>query len=795
MHTKFVSVCIGFGFIATIFLGVCIQTTQAFDLSEINHRNSIGDPSSVPQEFDENSHTAPSLYVLVEDAMGKPITDSNLGFQWHSIGHSLLGTDPTIDKEVLCSPAERTDESRRPAIITRQPENTRYTENLVGQHYFPRCDGYRSAGDFGSQCKCAHSFGCGSPYNYIEISNVPEDFQVEAQLERTTREGTHVGFEFAPVDDNKVILSDRDKNIMYINNVQAAYLLRIRLVPKATPTPAQITGDPNKTSDIEPDDITRDFPDVVEQLHLGGVLAEPCVNIDGTRNEETGCPTDLDLSHTVKLTLPTVDIQEDNTTPIPPDMPLYLVECIVTDDGTLICASGDGDPSLASNENFTGAPTTMPQDKLPEDLTHEFVGIYTQDGGGESRRIKGPFTLEENPHVYWSSITNKQVAHMFIAMYQPPQSFASWSAFGSELEGRGIDMSGHNQGTFELAALGNTIYYDPYGKVFDSLTLEPIDGATVTLLQKRKDGSFTPTESGKDILIIENPAQTRDGGSFRFLVPDGTYRLTAEAKEYSFPNDPDRLNPGHERLYEDIYRGEDIVQKGKIEHRTIPLDPLNPEAAIARAEKSTAKLISLNQYKNKETKTHVIEGVVSHPRSMVVVYGKKPKESVWVQTGRIGTVEANTEGQFYLEIPKNVLDEQEAVGDIEIQKPRVYYPLALRHSESNIFMRFTYGVLDSLLSRVQAEEPPSSVQQLQDPMLPQLRGYAKDKEGTVLPNVRVDINLAFSRNPYASTYTNVDGMFAVSSQHIPPLPYVITYHTPDGVITKTTSDFLQDNQQ
>ncbi len=204
--------------------------------------------------------------------------------------------------------------------------------------------------------------------------------------------------------------------------------------------------------------------------------------------------------------------------------------------------------------------------------------------------------------------------------YTPRGTGRKWLALNLidpiELEmGRG----GQQQGTFTFeGALSKCveIHWDPYGIVFDSQSLEPIPGVAISLLKKRDNGQFTLVK-GADVVSIINPLYTQEDGAFSFFVPDGTYKLEASASNFNFPNNPLKLNSNYSKIYSNIYRGEEIVQKGEIEHRDLPLDSKNSPYI------APVKLMSYFPLLDKGSNTLILQGRVSHPLTTIKCLCKK----------------------------------------------------------------------------------------------------------------------------------------------------------------------------
>jgi hypothetical protein len=112
-----------------------------------------------------------------------------------------------------------------------------------------------------------------------------------------------------------------------------------------------------------------------------------------------------------------------------------------------------------------------------------------------------------------------------------------------------------------LTALGLRKKRKPWGTVYDSQTKQPLDPAYVTLTD------MTGKEVASSLTDID--------GRYGFVVPPGTYTLSAKKTNYAFPSK--KLQGVFEdELYTSLYFGEQvtITEEGEIINKNIPLDQL-----------------------------------------------------------------------------------------------------------------------------------------------------------------------------------------------------------------------------
>ena len=108
-----------------------------------------------------------------------------------------------------------------------------------------------------------------------------------------------------------------------------------------------------------------------------------------------------------------------------------------------------------------------------------------------------------------------------------------------------------------LVGLGIRKKTRPWGTVYDSVTKQPIDPAFVTARD----------QSGK--VVAE--AITDIDGRYGFLLPDGTYYISAKKTNYEFPSKK-MVGKSSDELYANLYFGEPVtIHTGEVLDKNIPL--------------------------------------------------------------------------------------------------------------------------------------------------------------------------------------------------------------------------------
>jgi hypothetical protein len=350
--------------------------------------------------------------------------------------------------------------------------------------------------------------------------------------------------------------------------------------------------------------------------------------------------------------------------------------------------------------------------------------------------------------------------------------------------------------------VGCVVVHDPYGRVFDSYTLEPLQGTEVTLTKKTAPGQYkvvTQQDISDNPAVgsIVNPQTTGNDGLFSFFVPDGTYRLAAKRDGYNFPSDMNALNPAFAFMYDNIYRGEDIVQQGKVEHRDIPMDPIDLAASKAYAEQNQISIISYFQSVDKQRNVYKIEGRASHPKAMVAVYAYVPnryQKGELIKTRTLAKTEADMYGYFKLEVPLNKLKDNETIGELEAVKKQISYPKKrVGNPVAGMMMQILTGFGDSIA--VQAESGDTSrTSVLLNPILTSVEGYAVADGGAIMPGATVRLYVTENNITVYQTQADETGYFVITEESIPNMPYSLEFTgLNDETVITSTSQFVARN--
>lgn len=357
------------------------------------------------------------------------------------------------------------------------------------------------------------------------------------------------------------------------------------------------------------------------------------------------------------------------------------------------------------------------------------------------------------------------------------------------------------------------IGWDPFGRVFDPTTLEPVMGAVVTLYY---NPNFEDPSKPQDFVKMylgegKNPVTTKVDGVFNFLTVNGEYKLQVDGGIAKSKSD---LHQNYKNIYFDdkkIYNddiiyladtgktdmGKVIIEKDGAQLRDIPIYPSKGTNTLPEVMETiiTAGAGDLN-----------IQGRVSHPFTVIVpqkerVYTDTTKKSEVIDIdskGYTSETVATLKDPFLFSVTidqtmfENTPEYVEKFYGVVPQKTDL--TLARRNTD-NSFIGQVKRTINTFLTKyffVQAATRGKAVRI--DSIPSYLEGYAYDATGKIIPKATVGIYLKGSQKSYYTTQADVDGHFQIGSEFIPPFNYDLRYGKLTGeTVTVSTSKYLVDN--
>lgn len=465
-----------------------------------------------------------------------------------------------------------------------------------------------------------------------------------------------------------------------------------------------------------------------------------------------------------------------------PNKETHVIECLETETGPK-CTTGESSHDVAV---FGSDANLNLLQKKPEEggIGYKFEGFF----GSAEGKINNPVNSNaagELPPVEWKSFNPPpERARKFLAL----NYFTETAVTGAE--------GGQQQATFKFdEAYKNcvSIRWDPYGRVFDSQSLEPMAEAKVSLL-KKEGTNFVVFVDQLTGVRYEN-IDTKIDGTFNFVVPDGIYRLEVVYSGHKFPFNSGNIHPNYNKAYFDLYyasgsadfKNQDIVQSGSVIHRDIPLDP------VGQPYSASIKLIGY-LYNKKNSAQIEVEGTVSHPLSEITAYTKIPTASPAAGFTRgklLTTGTADKWGHFKLDIDITKVKSPEVCCQIKARKIDLR---ALTNQNKN-YLDNIFSFLKKLTSikETQAQQQQETTFDI-EPILNYVEGYTYNQSGKTIPGATVGVYMSFSDKPYYETKADQTGYFRISSENLPFMPYELRYTAVTGANFKTpTSKFIAQN--
>ena len=194
-----------------------------------------------------------------------------------------------------------------------------------------------------------------------------------------------------------------------------------------------------------------------------------------------------------------------------------------------------------------------------------------------------------------------------------------------------------------------SVYWDPFGRVFDAVSLEPMSGVSVSLFQSSSRGL---------VLVPNNPAFTDEAGVYNILInTEDNYFLTAAPPATHLFTENFTLDPNYSRVYANIYKPGEVFYEAVLPtvipedfdfssyHHDIPLQPKGEpyRGAVAEVIEETLTQMDLNDFVS-------YSGRVTYPLAQVCLVGET--------SGVITCSKADKYGTFNISVNKLSLPQE-----------------------------------------------------------------------------------------------------------------------------------------
>lgn len=312
-----------------------------------------------------------------------------------------------------------------------------------------------------------------------------------------------------------------------------------------------------------------------------------------------------------------------------------------------------------------------------------------------------------------------------------------------------------------------SIYWDPFGRVIDAQTLEPVQNVHVTLKNIDKSGALV-LSSVPGNPLFKNPYSTNTGGFYTFAVDPGTYFLYPSITNYRFPVDAATLQNAITQLKQMDPLGQFVDTTNIYNNSQEPIHEEEPESArrdMLLLNTSAAPAVSrpavINAVIGLNNNNQVISGIVSHPKSVV---------TATVNGVAVAQTTASMNGHFQLTIASNQLNADTTSIDLSVKS--------------------------SVLTSGQTQQT-SNIPYHVTPVPVQLGGFVYNNQGLAIPNAQVQIMVpALNNTVFTSIVADTDGFISIPENELPPFPYKLQIRDATGnqiMSTLSVADFQKIN--
>lgn len=333
------------------------------------------------------------------------------------------------------------------------------------------------------------------------------------------------------------------------------------------------------------------------------------------------------------------------------------------------------------------------------------------------------------------------------------------------------------------------IHWDPFGIVFDATTLEPIPGASVTLLNAQKvvvpssPGIINPQRTGEALDQKNSAKGWLENGFFNFLVAPGNYYLRPQATGFEFPVDAATFSKLQSSPYVNIYKDADTKIEevaGKVVRADIGMTP-------AKGTKPTnnppvVKISHVLQYCVNNVCYQTIDGRCSHINCTVSAYSG---------TKLLKQTRVTNTGVFTMVLQSSNIDPH---SKLTFQGEKI--PLRLTNRKgllSYLIDRFISAVIPTINAEDELKGPITSV----DPVPAYIEGYAYDTKGGLVPEAKVEIVMeGMGNRSVITTQADKSGFVRIPHFFVPPTGYSLVLYDKNNnrLTTLKPSAFIAQNK-
>lgn len=342
------------------------------------------------------------------------------------------------------------------------------------------------------------------------------------------------------------------------------------------------------------------------------------------------------------------------------------------------------------------------------------------------------------------------------------------------------------------------IYWDPYGRVFDSVSLEPFGEGQASVMLLDEKGAPSSNAFINNVLVDKmgkyNIRINKDGNYKLNVTPKTNHTFTAAMPDAKYKD-----------LYEFIYKLGDpaFVEIAKSPKRVdVALTPVG--VPYTRSPDYISREY-IDVWYDGAAYTKIALRTV-HPKTIVKVM-VNGVELIEDGDGRALPKTSDKEGYWLALIKKEVLSQEGF--SVELIKNPQYYPLT--RSNTSFIGQLVDRVLSLFSKKVSAQQSikindpvdPTPTTAMTgktiikfEPILDYVEGFSYDDSSQVVPKAKVNVRITGNNKVFYTTTTDDSGFFTIYPKNLPPFEFYLEVVNPvtGKALKQTTSEFVEINR-
>lgn len=497
----------------------------------------------------------------------------------------------------------------------------------------------------------------------------------------------------------------------------------------------------------EPGEEAPDWVQRAGQAVLDGILVDPGIQTVCFNSERPG----LHNGHDFKPLPPNTSVKVTITGNCPFDSGCHLYRTI--EGNVMTTVNGSRKPSLQEPTRDPKAPYALGNKEAPVDLG--IVIPKTPPGETFTRQIVERGLENHRMYFYIGRGTNTASTEVQTEIDSPTVEPGNANSLNQGVldfnETSVVITPGSGQ-----SQQCKFIVWDPFGRIFDSQSLEPIPQSTVTLVDAETDMPAAQIDANYDITLAD--------GLFNILVgKPGMYKIRVNPPTTHEVRSKLTLARGYESMYFELYEPETVYEEklGIPTHHDIAVAPITTPYEAPFVE--TMKVDSGTHM----GKSLFYKGRVSHPRAHVCLFGEQTKINYGCDE-----------------------DDADAFG---------VYLIFIQTKDAPLFERLvpvSTKYNQSAPGKTSDIEHAIASKMAYEPVLGYVDGYAYDTDGSLIPFARIQVKLSSTDQVVTEGTADDSGYFSIPSGALPIMGYYFEFTSPQTGqrIRQTTTMFTTSNK-